>query len=112
DEGGRSTAGRRRADHAVDVRWRSRDEGRAHAVSQGGDREGLSDPGRYRHVVRADPRVPRILRFRDHDRGRTPRRGKAQVLSIAADAPRQGFWRDGLKTSHGTRDDGRPSKLL
>ena len=46
------------------VRRRGRDEAGDHAVPARGAGQGLPDPGRHRHAVRDDPRLPGVLRLR------------------------------------------------
>ena len=77
-------------DRAEHLRGRSRDEGGIHAVPARSDGEGLPDPGRYRHAVRADSRVPGVFRIQvDHPRA-TARAVADQVPVIAQRRAKKG----------------------
>src|SRR6185312_6962560 len=78
----RPAADGRRADRAEHVRRRGRDEADDHAVPRRRAGPRLSDPGGQRHALRADPRLPGVLRVRCGDpRGAARRRTAAGMTS-------------------------------
>ena len=86
DERRRPAADGRRPDRPGHVRRRGRDEAGDHPVPAGGAGQGLPDPGRQGHAVRADPGLPGVLRLRH----RHPRGAARRLPGRGADRPR---WR-------------------
>ena len=81
DEGRRSPAGRRRPRRSRFVRRRRGAQHRRHPVPAGSQGQGLHDSGRQRHVVRADSRLPGVLRLRQRHARRAARNCAAVVVT-------------------------------
>ena len=82
DEGRRPAADGRRPDRPGHVRRRGRDEAGDHAVPAGGAGQGLPDPGRQGHALRADPGLPGVLRLRHRHPGRAARRVPGRGVAV------------------------------